>query len=168
MTSYAIETADRGRLTYTDKKRRWWLLSLANPLLPLLGAAGHGLTGSELWLLVPLAMMFLLSPLLDWVFGEDENNPPEVLVPQLEAAAYYRILTYLTVPLHYLTFILVAIWVGTQDLSWWGFLALTIATGFADGFAINTGHELGHKRTTLETWLAKIVLAVPAYGHFWI
>ena len=57
---------------------------------------------------------------------------------------------------------------GTQSLSVWGFLAITLATGFADGFAINTGHELGHKRTELETWLAKIVLAVPAYGHFWI
>ena len=45
---------------------------------------------------------------------------------------------------------------------------MTVALGFADGFAINTGHELGHKRTNVETWLAKIVLAIPAYGHFWI
>jgi len=112
--------------------------------------------------------MFIMGPELDWLFGEDENNPPEMLVPQLENDAYYRLLTYLTIPLHYLTFIAVAIWVGTQGLSWWDFVCLTIAAGFADGFAINTEHELGHKRTTLETWLAKIVLEVPAYGHFWI
>ena len=62
----------------------------------------------------------------------------------------------------------VAIFVGTQPISWWGLLAITVAIGFADGFAINTGHELGHKRNSLETWLAKIVLAVPAYGHFCI
>ena len=36
------------------------------------------------------------------------------------------------------------------------------------GLAINTGHELGHKKSALERTLAKIVLAVPAYGHFWI
>ena len=31
---------------------------------------------------------------------------------------------------------------------------------------INTAHELGHKNTRIEKTLAKIVLAVPAYGHF--
>ncbi len=168
MPVYATQAADGPVETYIDRKRWWWTLSLANPLVPLLGVAGHWLTGAEGWLLVPLVIMFGLCPLFDWLFGEDENNPPEVLVPQLEEDAYYRWLTYLTVPLHYLTFIGVAVWVGTQGLSWWSFLALTVATGFADGFAINTGHELGHKRTRLETWLAKIVLAVPAYGHFWI
>ena len=168
MTTYSIDTPDTGRVTYTDKKRGWWLLSLANPMIPLVGIVGHWLTSSQLWLLVPLAMMFIMGPALDWLFGEDENNPPEALVPQLEQDAYYRVLTYLTVPLHYFTFLAVAIWVGTQGLSWWAFISLTIAAGFADGFAINTGHELGHKRTKVETWLAKIVLAVPAYGHFWI
>lgn len=38
----------------------------------------------------------------------------------------------------------------------------------SSGLAINTGHELGHKNSKLEKLLAKIVLAVPAYGHFTI
>ena len=168
MHTYAIQTDDGLSISYTDNKRWWWLLSLVNPLIPLIGVAGHLWTGNEFWLWVPLLAMFVLGPALDWLFGEDENNPPEELVPQLEEDRYYRILTYLTVPLHFITFLGVAIWVGTQSYSVLGFLALTVATGFADGFAINTGHELGHKRGKLETWLAKIVLAVPAYGHFWI
>ena len=168
MRSYAIDTPDNGLVTYTDNKRWLWLLSLVNPLIPFVGIAGQVITGNELWLLVPLFLMFGMGPLLDWIFGEDENNPPEVLVPQLEQDRYYRVLTYLTVPLHFIMFFGCAIWVGTQSLPWWGFLALSIAVGFSDGFAINTGHELGHKRTRLETTLAKIVLAVPAYGHFWI
>ena len=168
MHTYTIENPDGQQVVYTDHKRWWWLLSLANPLVPLVGIGGQLLSGNELWLVVPLFLMFVMGPLLDWLFGEDENNPPEILVPQLEEDRYYRVLTYLTVPLHYLTFFSVAVWVGTQEFSWCGFLALTIALGFADGFAINTGHELGHKRTRLETWLAKVVLAVPAYGHFWI
>lgn len=168
MQTYVIETPDNGMVTYRDNKRLFWILSLLNPLIPFVGITGQAITGNEFWLLVPLGLMFGIGPLMDWLFGEDENNPPEVLVPQLEKDTYYRILTYLTVPLHFIMFLGCAVWVGTQDLSWWGFLSLTVAVGFADGFAINTGHELGHKRTKLETTLAKIVLAVPAYGHFWI
>jgi len=168
MPTYSIENDDHSVVTYIDKKRWFWLLSLVNPLIPFVGIAGHYSTGNPLWLLLPLVLMFGLGPILDWAFGEDENNPPEVLVPQLEEDRYYRILTYLTVPLHFIMFFGCAIWVGTQNLPWWGFLGLTIAVGFSDGFAINTGHELGHKRTKLETWLAKIVLSIPAYGHFWI
>ena len=168
MRSYAIDTQESGLVTYRDNKRWLWMLSLVNPLIPFVGIVGQITTGNELWLVAPLVLMFGMGPLLDWVFGEDENNPPEVLVPQLEQDSYYRVLTYLTVPLHFIMFFGSAIWVGTQDLPWWGFLAFAIAVGFSDGFAINTGHELGHKRTKLETTLAKIVLAVPAYGHFWI
>jgi hypothetical protein len=47
-------------------------------------------------------------------------------------------------------------------------LLLAVSAGIANGLGINTGHELGHKKTQLERNLAKIVLAVPAYGHFCI
>ena len=87
MTTHAIETPE-GTVTYTDHKRWWWLLSLVNPLIPLVGVLGHWLTGSELWLLVPLGMMFIMGPAFDGLFGEDENNPPEILVPQVEQDTY--------------------------------------------------------------------------------
>ncbi|MCR9258749.1 MAG: alkane 1-monooxygenase [Pseudomonadaceae bacterium] len=168
MRNYSVIDANNQQVTYVDQKRWWWVLSLINPTLPLIGVLGFLATQQPFWLVAPLILMFVVAPLLDLLLGEDQNNPPESLVPQLEDDAYYRVLTYLTVPLHYIAFITVAVFVGTQTLPWWGFLALAVAIGFADGFAINTGHELGHKRTRLETWLAKIVLAVPAYGHFWI
>jgi alkane 1-monooxygenase len=36
------------------------------------------------------------------------------------------------------------------------------------GIAINTAHELGHKRASNERWLSKVALAQSAYGHFFI
>ena len=36
------------------------------------------------------------------------------------------------------------------------------------GLGINTAHELGHKRASLERWLSKIALAQTFYGHFFI
>ena len=37
-----------------------------------------------------------------------------------------------------------------------------------NGIAINTAHELGHKRASLERWLSKVALAQSGYGHFFI
>ncbi len=36
------------------------------------------------------------------------------------------------------------------------------------GVAINTAHELGHKRASLERWLSRVALAQSGYGHFFI
>src|SRR3989442_15554052 len=36
------------------------------------------------------------------------------------------------------------------------------------GIAINTAHELGHKRNRAEKWLSKIALAQSGYGHFFV
>ena len=122
MRTYSIEQADDLTLSYADRKRWWWFLSLMNPLLPLVGVVGYLTTQQNFWLLVPLILMFVVAPALDWLFGEDQNNPPEALVPQLEDDPYYRLLTYATVPLHYIAFICVAVFIGTHTIPWWGFL----------------------------------------------
>ena len=108
-------------------------------------------TGQPLWLLLPLVIGYIGGPLLDAWLGEDENNPPEAVVPQLEADRYYRWLTYAVVPLHFVALIGCAVWAGTQDLPWWAFLVLAYIAGTTSGLGINTGHELGHKHTALES-----------------
>jgi alkane 1-monooxygenase len=168
MKTYTLEHPELGTISYTDKKRYLWLLSLINPLLPMTGVFAYFATGNEWTLGLPLAINYILVPLLDWAIGSDENNPPEELVPQLEEDRYYRILTYLTVPMHFVVLVALAWFVGSHDLSIFSVLALAVTAGTFSGLGINTGHELGHKKTQLERWLAKIVLAVPAYGHFCI
>ncbi len=162
-------TLDTGEaIFYRDRKRWFWSLSVLYPLQPFLGIWLHAETGNEAWLLLPLALGYVAAPILDWLLGEDENNPPEAVVLQLDRDRYYRFLTYSVVPLHYVGLIGVAYWAGTQDLAWWSFIGLAAVAGIASGLGINTGHELGHKKSKLERSLAKIVLAVPVYGHFWI
>ena len=153
---------------YVDRKRWLWSLSVLYPLQPFVGIALHATTGNELWLLLPFLLNYGIAPILDMILGEDTNNPPEEVVMQLERDPYYRRLTYVVVPLHFLTLIGTAWYAGTQDLSAWAFLALAVVAGLTAGLAINTGHELGHKNSQLEKLLAKIVLAIPAYGHFTI
>ncbi len=151
---------------YVDRKRWLWLLSVAYPLQPFVAIWLHASSGNELWFLLPLVSNYLIAPVLDWAIGEDRNNPPEEVVMQLDQDLYYRRLTYIVVPLHFITMLGAAWYAATQSLSWWAFAILAAVAGITAGFAINTGHELGHKNSKLEKTLAKIVLAVPAYGHF--
>jgi len=163
---YVATDAQNHRVEYRDRKRAWWLLSVFYPLLPFVGMALHAATGYQIALGLPLLISYGLMPLLDALIGEDRNNPPEAVVPRLEEDPYYRWLIWATVPLHFIALVSCAWWVGTHALSWWAVLMLAYIAGVDSGFGINTGHELGHKHTAGEQWLARFVLAVPAYGHF--
>ena len=164
-TLFAVSTSGEP-ITYRDRKRGWWALSVVYPLLPFTGIAAHAWSGWPGALALPLLISYGLLPLLDAFIGEDTNNPAEEVVSQLEADRYYRWLTWGTVPLHFVALIGCAWWAGTQAMPWWAVAVLAYVAGAGSGLGINTGHELGHKATRIEQWLARLVLAVPAYGHF--
>jgi len=168
MKGYTATLPNGEAVHYVDRKRWLWLLSVVYPLQPFLGIWLHAQTGHEAWLFLPLLMNYVLAPVLDWLIGEDENNPPEAVVMQLDQDPYYRRLTWLVVPLHFVALIGTAWYAGTQQLSLGATLGLGAIAGLVSGLAINTGHELGHKNSAFEKWLARLVLAVPAYGHFTI
>jgi alkane 1-monooxygenase len=54
------------------------------------------------------------------------------------------------------------------DLTTWQRIGLAVTVGFIAGLGINTAHELGHKRESVERWIAKVALAQSFYGHFYI
>ena len=168
MTTYTIDDPEKGLISYRDKKRYLWLTSVFMPIFPLLGIVVYVQTGMEWTLLLPLIVTYFVIPIIDWLFGSDENNPPEEIVPQLEEDKYYRLLTYFTVPMHFIVLIAMAWFVGTHSLSAWAVVGLALIAGSYSGLGINTAHEMGHKKPKFEKLLAKIVLAVPAYGHFCI
>ncbi|HSG59009.1 MAG TPA: alkane 1-monooxygenase [Woeseiaceae bacterium] len=168
MQGYTATGKNGEAIFYRDPKRWWWSLSALYPLQPFLGVWLHWLSGWEGWLLLSIVLSYGLGPVLDWLLGEDNHNPPEEVVMQLDRDRYYRYLTYAAVPLHYVSLLGVAWYATSQDLSLSGFASLAVVAGLTGGLAINTGHELGHKNSRLEKTLAKILLALPAYGHFTI
>lgn len=153
---------------YVDGKRHAWLLSLAVPALVGAGPLLMLWLKDERALWLPVLFLYGVVPLLDALMGVDRTNPPEWAVPQLEADLYYRRVTYALVPILWMAFVFSAWFVATRHLPWHGWLAMVVTGGGIGGFCINLGHELGHKQTRLERWLAKIVLAPTGYGHFFI
>ncbi len=169
---------------WRDKKRHLWLLGLIAPtalllILPIVWAmdqAGWRSASQVLFWIGPI-LIYLLLPALDLRFGSDGQNPPDEVMERLENDRYYRYCTYIYIPFQYLSVVLGAYLFTASDLSWLGFegslswpakIGLALSTGTLGGVGINTAHEMGHKKETLERWLSKITLAQTCYGHFYI
>ena len=151
---------------YKDPKKYMWLLSVIAPFAAPLGPIMYLYTGHTQWLWVFLAFFYLGLPVLDFVFGEDKQNPPEQAVPELENTTYYRVITYLLVPIITFGFLFNVVFLATHDLHWLHWLAVAITTGSLLGFGLNLGHEMGHKKRKLDKALALFTLSLGGYGHF--
>ena len=151
-----------------DPKRWLWPLALLTPLLPLeawllVKASGFGV----FWWWGPF-FTYALMPLLDAVQGRDTWNPPERAAAALEEDRYYRWCTWLYLPLQYLSLVCACAWWASGELSLLDSIGLALTVGVVGGIAINTAHELGHKRSRVERRLALVALAQSGYGHFYV
>ena len=169
---------------WRDKKRYLWLMGLIVPtavlvMLPVvwvLNQLGWQAAAQVPFWIGPI-LVYVVLPLLDRRFGPDGENPPDDVMERLENDKYYRYCTFGFIPFQYLTVVLGAYLFTASDLSWLGVdgslswpakIGLALSVGMMGGVGINTAHELGHKKDTLERWLSKITLAQTCYGHFFI
>jgi len=161
-------TVDGRTERWKDSKRYLWLLGLVVPLLPWGAWREAERWGIDVfWWMGPIWILVLI-PILDAVFGEDRSNPPDWAVEQLAQDRFYRWCTYLYLPLQYAGLVLACWVVTTVEMSWIDQLGYALTVGTVAGVAINTAHELGHKKPKVERWLSKIALAQSGYGHFYV
>ncbi|MCO5316382.1 MAG: alkane 1-monooxygenase [Solirubrobacterales bacterium] len=162
------EDVDLGPTSWRDGKRYAWLLGIFVPLTPFVGWGLVELTGfGGFWFLTPF-VVFVIFPLLDVTIGLDPTNPPDSVLMWLEQDRYYRWITFLFIPIQYLGLIFACWQWAYGGLAVWESIGLMLTIGVVGGIAINTAHELGHKRAKAERWLSRIALAQTGYGHFFI
>ncbi|HSV38962.1 MAG TPA: alkane 1-monooxygenase [Nocardioidaceae bacterium] len=153
---------------WRDTKRYAWILGAIIPFIPFLAWGLVEWTGWDVfWFFAPV-FVFGVIPLLDLTLGLDPNNPPDEVLEALEEDRYYRWVTYAFIPAQYVC-IAWSFWMMTQpgiDLA--DQIGIAIGLGMVAGIAINTAHELGHKKESHERWLSRISLAQTFYGHFYI
>jgi alkane 1-monooxygenase len=167
LSGRAAQVGDRP--DWTDKKRYLWLLGTVVPLFLYLGWGLVNLTGwGVFWWMGPI-FVYVIIPLLDPLFGDDPSNPPEEIIAWLDQDKYYRFVTYAFLPLQYVAFF-TGFWLMFRNggLPLVDQLGITFTLGSLNGIAINTAHEMGHKKEHLERWFARIALAPCGYGHFFI
>ena len=165
----ALSQPDEGTdAAWHDTKRYAWLLGLVVPTLPFLAWGLVHITGlGVLWFYGPV-LIFGVFPLLDLAVGMDASNPPDSVIKWLEQDRYYRWCTYLYIPIQYAGLVFACWEWAYGNLSTLESVGLALTVAMVSGVAINTAHELGHKRASLERWLSKVALAQSGYGHFFI
>ena len=159
---------EEAQTVWRDPKRYAWLLGLIVPTLPFICWGFVEATGlGVFWFYGPF-LVFVIFPLLDIVIGRDPTNPPDSVIKWLEQDRYYRWCTYLYLPIQYAGLVF-ACWMWAKGkLGVLDSIGLALTMSMVSGIAINTAHELGHKRDSLERWLSRIALAQTCYGHFFI
>jgi alkane 1-monooxygenase len=168
MESSTASVPSRHEVEWTDPKRYLWLLGLVVPLIPFIAWGIVAVTGLGIGYWFGPLMVFGVIPFLDRVVGKDSGNPPDRAIKYLEQDRYYRWCTYLFLPLQYGSLIFASALWASGNLSLLESLGLAVTVAMVGGIAINTAHELGHKRKSYERWLSKVALAQSFYGHFFI
>jgi alkane 1-monooxygenase len=133
-----MATTDGPASGWSDGKRYLWLLGAVTITLPILAAQLALSTGVHLfWWFGPL-FAFGVIPILDTLIGDDRDNPPEAVVPQLERSRYYRWIVYLATLVEYVAFFMCVRIVGTHALAWYDYVGFALSLGAATGISINT------------------------------
>lgn len=161
-------TSEQSGKKWTDPKRYKWLLSPALPVIGIAALGAYALAPKKLRALawVGPALVHGVVPALDRLIGEDDSNPPDEAIKEMEKDKYYNLITKAFIPSQYVLTMLGA-WLATRDdVPMLDRVGITVSVGALNGIAIVTGHELGHKHERHNRVGAMLALAPTFYTHF--
>ena len=151
---------------HRSAKRHLWLASLLYPCTPLLPLGLVFATGNAAWIWLTTAIVYILLPIADHLIGEDKTDLLGLMEDEAAQSTFYRWMVHALLPLIYLTWIAGAWSAVSFDWPWWGYIGLGVSHGWGLAFAINSGHETGHKTDRISKWVALLMLAPSFLGHF--
>jgi alkane 1-monooxygenase len=134
---------------------------LAGFLLPVIIVAS--VRGGGAWTFLPLAILVVALPIIDWLAGLNLENPGED--QSLDRNPWFRAITWLWVPVH----IALVVWAVrvAPGLTVVEAAGLIISLGLTAGtVGITFAHELVHRPGAFERGLGEILLTVTSYPHF--
>ncbi len=117
----------------------------------------------------PVLFAFGAIPLFELLFAPDPRNADAAEKEMMQKDRIYDLLLYL-VPLSVYACIalyLFALSTGAHSTLEWVGLSASLAVVMG-GLGINVAHELGHRNTAFERFLAKMLLLPTGYMHFFI
>ncbi len=139
-----------------------------SPFIIYSGAmASFHATGWVVWL--PLIYSWFIIPVLELFMKPDSNNINEAEEEMVRNDKTYDIILYLVVPVQFIALFQFLQSMTVVDQQWFDIVGRIWVMGLLCGtLGINVGHELGHRNSKWEQFLAKILLMSSLYMHFFI
>ncbi|KAK4528433.1 hypothetical protein GAYE_SCF56G6376 [Galdieria yellowstonensis] len=114
-----------------------------------------------------IVYVFVILPLLDFLLGEDVDNPSKEEEELYTASFQYRLPLLLWLPVEFLLITKAASLVNRfHTATCW--LSSVISVGLISGVGITCAHELGHKLSITCTLFSKGLLLLSCFGCFTI
>lgn len=134
-------------------------------ILPLSAFAGIYLGGT--WTFAAVIIGFVLIPLLEQLLPGTANNASPLEEEDKLKSKFFDWLLYLNVPLLYGLLGYYFYTLSVANPTTLEIIGMTTSMGLIVGTTgINVGHELGHRSTRHEQFLAKLLLLPALYLHF--
>ena len=121
------------------------------------------------WSFAAVVFLFGVLPVLELFLKPDPRNLDAAQEAVAREDRLYDLILYSLVPIQWGLLLFFLVQVSAAELSWVVKLGLTSAFGMACGvLGINAAHELGHRPTKHEQFMAKALLLTTLYMHFFI
>jgi alkane 1-monooxygenase len=112
---------------------------------------------------------FVFIPLLELILPKNISNHKEEEEEARSNSRFFDVLLYSHVPILYALVFYALYYFQTHTLTMLETVGMASNIGIlVGGFGINIGHELGHRNTTFEQNLSKLLLLPALYQHFFI
>ena len=141
-----------------------YLAAFSIPLVAFLGLFFKGY-----WVWATPVFAFVCIPILELIFPVDTDNLKPKEVDDKLKKSIFDWLLYLNLPIVFSLVFYGLIIVSQATLTTHEFVGLFFSVGIVLGVnGINVAHELGHRQTTNERFLGKVLLLPSFYMHFYI
>ncbi|PCJ83811.1 MAG: alkane 1-monooxygenase [Flavobacteriales bacterium] len=135
---------------------------LTGPLVGIVSLTQYGL-----WTWALPLYAFALVPLVEFLSKGSEKNMSEAEEEAAKSDPWYDYLLYFMVPLQYVMMAVFLFYIIEPELTWFEITGKVLAFGIScAALGINVGHELGHRATRHERFMAKTLLLSTLYMHF--
>ncbi|MFN8293749.1 MAG: alkane 1-monooxygenase [Chitinophagales bacterium] len=121
------------------------------------------------WTFFSLFYAFFLIPFLELFLPGTEENMSKQEEEIVKKDWHYDLIVWAIVPVQLGMMAYFLYRVSQPNLAWFEMAGLVVSFGISCGvFGINVAHELGHRNTKHEQFMAKILLWTTQYLHFFI
>ena len=140
---------------------------LAAYTIPVSAYMGIGLGGY--WTFLTPVYAFALIPLLEMLLSRDPENLTESEREAKGVNPIFDLMLYLNIPIVFTLIWILGAKLTSESFEVYEYVGFAFSLGIVLGTnGINVAHELGHRQSTPERFLGKLLLLPSLYMHFYI